>query len=345
MTVAHHGDRRLAVGRDGEGRHVAPEASVVIEIAVDLDVHPGTVELTGPFIRCSHREVVLDDVARTVLVAPPREFRRRRVDADRAVRGPAGRLVAEVIVVRQRDVGSDESRRQHHVESERREDALIEELRERFAAHPLHDLGEQHVVRVRVLVADGVGESSHAADRVERVLVADRIREAQAVVIQRHPVVAHAARVVHELVERDRRAPRGQPVDVSADRVGERQLPLTLQHQDRGRRELLRDRRHVEPGLGRDFGSRRQVGDAARPRPDDLAAHARPLPSIRAASHRRVPRGRRRSRRCACRPRGGSAPWCRESSCGCSTAQPVRRAMDAVAAMADSVREVRTDLR
>ena len=165
-----------------------------------------------------------------------------------AVRGPSRLLERQAVAVGARDVGRLEGRRDHHVQSERREDTLSQEVRQGQATHLGDHLGEQHIVRVRVDVSRSRVELGLAPDRLHGRLLIGRAGEADAGLVELDPEVGDAAGVMDELIERDRVPPRRQARDVGADRVRYGEQSLALEHQDGGRGELLRDRRDVEAG-------------------------------------------------------------------------------------------------
>ena len=145
-------------------------------------------------------------------------------------------------------------------------------------AGPLDDDGQQEVARV------GVGVTA-ARFEIERPLAADQIKRHgfRDFVGERTPgqapeaqIVANAARVVHEVPDRDPVGIRRQLGNPFPNRIVERNLPLLRQQRRAHGGELLRCRRDIEDG-GR--GDRRplvQIRHAIAAAVDDLAVAEHP---------------------------------------------------------------------
>ena len=119
--------------------------------------------------------------------------------------------------------------------AERLEDPLVRELTQRLPGDALHDLAEQEVagVAVEVIVARLEVELLLSRDERDRLRIGEHIFDAQPA--ERHQAVdvADAARVMHEMVDRDRRPVVRHLGEVFPDVVVERDLAVEHEEPDR----------------------------------------------------------------------------------------------------------------
>jgi hypothetical protein len=166
------------------------------------------------------------------------------------------------------------------------EDPRARELAQRLPADAFDDLAEECVAGVGVeeLLAGAEVQLLLARHDLEHVVVGDEVqRVAPSGQPQQVQLVAEAARVVDEMPQGDGNAEVGQLREVLTDVVVQGQLPVLREQEDRGGRELLRYRGHVERRRGRDAHVVVEVGQAVAPLVDDP-----PLPDHGQGAARRV---------------------------------------------------------
>ena len=290
LAIAEHRDRELMVGEPDELRAESPRASamavrrqapvlaegeagaVVHRLAVGQGAggqHRGGEFGTGHLVRGERaapaQQIADGGVELTVAGGGEAEV----VDHPEAAAGSggvAGRAVGhDLLGVLVEEAGGH---------AQRVEDALAGEGPEAPARDALHDGGEQHVpgVAVGVAFARRVVERALSGHQLDDVEVADGCVELAAG--QRHQVevVAHAAGVMQEVVDGDRRAVVGQLRQIRPDVVAERQRAVERQQHDARGRELLGDRSDVEDGVGGNGDPVVEIREAVPPRVEDLAA-------------------------------------------------------------------------
>jgi hypothetical protein len=132
--------------------------------------------------------------------------------------------------------------------AERGEDALLGEFTKGLAAHLLDDLGEEEVAGVAVVVLGPRREVQGllARDGGQGVVVHRVVLEVHASHDHQVDVVPHAACVVEEVADRDRRAVVRQLRQELVDVVVQGELPVVHQQENARSRELLRGRADVE---------------------------------------------------------------------------------------------------
>ena len=118
-------------------------------------------------------------------------------------------------------------------------------------------------LEVEVFLAGHHRQNIGVGDQVERVAPAGNR--------QQLPLIAQTAGVVQEVTERDRRAEIRQLGHVFAHGIVEPDLAFLRQHQDRGRGELLRHRRDMDPARWRDLEVVIEIGHAVAALIDDAA--------------------------------------------------------------------------
>lgn len=141
-------------------------------------------------------------------------------------------------------------------QAERFEEPRVEELFVALAGQDLDQRAEKGVTAVRVGVAAARLPEQRRSEHLPHVVVALR-----ALVVFRRRIV-DPRRVRQQMVQRDRALVGRYARKVPKERIFGAQLALLLERQDRGGRELLGERTHVEDGRRRHVAPGRVVGAA-----------------------------------------------------------------------------------
>ncbi len=160
--------------------------------------------------------------------------------------------------------------------AKRNENALAGEVGEGFSGHSLDNHGKQEVPGVRVLVlgARGEVEMPLGDDAGERLRIGGRLLERVPREHEKPCVVSQPARMVHQIVDRDRRAVVGHLGDVFPDVIAIRELVLRHEQRDARGGELLGRGADVEERSGGDRHVALEVRPTVAPRVgEDAIAH------------------------------------------------------------------------
>jgi hypothetical protein len=156
---------------------------------------------------------------------------------------------------------------------ERPEDPLLGEVAQALSARAAHDLPEEEVAGIAVLVAISRREDRALlpGERFERLGLRGDVLFAVPLELEEADVVAQTPDVMEQVPDRHALSEIGELRQELADVVVERELAVPREEEDREGGELLADRPDVEDRLGGVGDAKLQVRHAVAARIDDAA--------------------------------------------------------------------------